>query len=90
MPSTSGKATGAGPIRSGGAGCGGFLILVFVVLLLADLPVLLKALVLVLGLAAAFVSAGVVHGAVQRGGGWRALLQRIGRTVTRPFRRSSD
>ena len=67
-----------------------FVFLVFVVLLLADLPVLLKALGLVLGLAVAFVSAGIVYGSVQHGGGWRALFQRIGQTVTRPFRKSSD
>lgn len=87
MPSTKGKAARARRIGAGGTGCGGFLILVFVVLLLADLPVLLKALGLVLGLAAAFVTAGVLLGAVQHGGGWRALFRRIGRTITRPFRK---
>ena len=90
MPSTSGKTTGAGPLRAAGAGCGGVLLLVFVVLLLADLPVLPKALGLILVLAAAFVSAGILFGAVQHGGGWRALFQRIGRAVTQPFRKSRD
>lgn len=89
MPSRSGK-SGAGPIGAGGGGCGGFLILVFVVLLLADLPPLLKALGWVLAVAALVVSAGIVHGAVQHGGGWRALLERIGRSLARPFRRSGD
>lgn len=84
------ETTTVGRIRAGGAGCGGFLLLLFVVLLLAELPVFLKVLGLVVGTAAAFVSGGIIHGAVQRAGGWRALFQRTAKALRRPYRNSSD
>lgn len=90
MASISGDATGMDSLGPRAGACGGCLLLLFVVLLLASLPVLLRTLGVVLGLAAAIVSAGIIHGAVQHHGGWRALLEGIAQTLTKPFRSGGE
>ena len=82
------KATDQDPIPSRGFNPGGCLLLIFVVLLLAALPPLLKTLGIVLAVFGLIIVVAVVHGAVEGKGGWGALFRDVREAIARPFRRS--